>query len=324
MIKNKIIGCYHQFKGCSEKKEKKRIKVKKILQIVSDDSSYKINCNIHKRLDKLTIKRFFLHSKEEQFADIIRSNDTPWSGCVQQGEIVINEKLYKFELNLGGFGYINSEDDKETYYSCYHIGCPELANFENSLENVPYDKWNVVPKKEIEIESNTSLTKEMLSYYITLYKEADYIGILKASSYKKVHCDSESGDCGIYKAEVLQTFKGDKKLKNIIFNDDLTNTPDVYANKAIYILHKHKKMYYQDEFIQLVPTKRLIDFFVKLSKNRVAINNEIYKSLYSFCKATGIKESKIRALNLWINKEATNIPPNAEIFFPILDREENK
>jgi len=156
MVKDKIIGCYYQFKGCSEKKEKKRIEVKKILQIVSDNSSYKINCKIHKRLDESTIKRFFLHSKEEQFADIIRSNDTPWSGCVQQGEVAINEKLYKFELNLGGFGYINSEDDKETYYSCYPISCPDLANFENSLENVPYDKWNVVPKKEIDMGSNTS------------------------------------------------------------------------------------------------------------------------------------------------------------------------
>lgn len=163
------------------KKEKKRIKVTRILGIVSDNSSYKINCKIHKRLNELTIERFFLHSREEQFTDIIKSNDTPWSGCVQQGEIIINEKLYKFGLNLGGFGYINSKDNKEDYYSCYHIGCPKLANFEYS----------------------------------------------------------------IYR-----------------------------------------------------------------------INNPTYKSLYSFCKSIGIKESKIRALNPWINKKATNIPPNAEIIIP--------
>jgi len=51
-------------------------------------------------------------------------------------------------------------------------------------------------------------------------------------------------------------------------------------------------------------------------KRIVKINNSIYKSLYSFCKSTGIKESEIRALNPWINKKATNIPPNAEIIIP--------
>jgi len=49
---------------------------------------------------------------------------------------------------------------------------------------------------------------------------------------------------------------------------------------------------------------------------RIHINNFTYKSLYSFCKATGYKEREIRALNPWINKKATNIPPNAEIIIP--------
>ena len=39
-------------------------------------------------------------------------------------------------------------------------------------------------------------------------------------------------------------------------------------------------------------------------------------TLYSFCKTTGIKESKIRALNPWINKEATNISSDAKIVVP--------
>jgi len=46
-------------------------------------------------------------------------------------------------------------------------------------------------------------------------------------------------------------------------------------------------------------------------------------SLYSFCKTTGIKESEIRELNPWINKKATNIPPNAEIIIPNIKEEEN-
>jgi len=40
-------------------------------------------------------------------------------------------------------------------------------------------------------------------------------------------------------------------------------------------------------------------------------------SLYSFCRETGIEESKIRALNPWINKDASNISADAEIIVPI-------
>ena len=40
-------------------------------------------------------------------------------------------------------------------------------------------------------------------------------------------------------------------------------------------------------------------------------------SLYSFCKKTGIKESEIRNLNPWINRDATNISAEAEIVVPI-------
>ena len=47
-------------------------------------------------------------------------------------------------------------------------------------------------------------------------------------------------------------------------------------------------------------------------------------TIYSFCKSTGIKESDVMSLNPWINKKGTNILPDSEIFFPILDREENK
>jgi len=78
-------------------------------------------------------------------------------------------------------------------------------------------------------------------------------------------------------------------------------------------LYKEEGLYYQDEFIQILATKQWIDFFKKLSKNRTNINNSTFKFLYAFCKATGIKESEIRQLNSWINRDATNIPPNAEI-----------
>jgi len=40
-------------------------------------------------------------------------------------------------------------------------------------------------------------------------------------------------------------------------------------------------------------------------------------SLYSFCKTTGIKESEIRELNPWIDKQASNILASSEILVPI-------
>ena len=184
-VNGKVIGCYSQFKGCSEQKEKKRIEVKKIFEITNDNSTYKINCKMYKKLDASTIKKYFLHSIKEPRADQIRSNETPWSGCVQKGEIFINEKLYTFELNLGGFGYMHSKDGEGTGYNCYHIGCPK--------------------------------------------------------------------------------FQFDYGLKRI--------------------------------------------------------NNPTYKSLYSFCKSTGIKESEIRKLNPWINKDATNILADAEIVVPNINNQ---
>jgi hypothetical protein len=67
----------------------------------------------------------------------------------------------------------------------------------------------------------------------------------------------------------------------------------------------------------------IIDFTSTNIFSNAHINTPTYKSLYSFCKSTGIKESEIRALNPWINKKATNIPPNAEIIIPNLNKEKN-
>ena len=187
-------------------------------------------------------------------------------------------------------------------------------------EKVPYDKWYDVPtSRKDKTETVLPLTEGTVAYEIELYGEADYIGVLEAKKYRKISCDTESSTCGEYKAKVLTVFKGDKKIKTLMFEDDYTNAPEVYADKAIYILYGGGEMYFQDEFIQIDATKEWIDFFNKLSKGKVEINNKVFKSLYSFCKATGIKESEIRKLNPWINKDATNISVNAEIVVPKLD-----
>jgi len=197
-------------------------------------------------------------------------------------------------------------------------------------ENVAYDKWAKVPLNNEPRENNFSsspssndIERIISSLHISLYSDADFVGILSAKKYKKIPCDIESATCGKYKAKVLTSFKGKIKDEFIVFIDDLGNKPDVYGNKAIYFLYKKNNVYYQDEFFQVVATEEWINFFGKLSKNKVVINNSIYKSLYSFCKATSIKESEIRALNPWINKKATNIPPNAEIIIPNLSKEDN-
>ena len=87
----------------------------------------------------------------------------------------------------------------------------------------------------------------------------------------------------------------------IVLNDECIKNEDGNYHTEVVIDNR----LYIDEFTF---------FFYSISK--VKINNKIFKSLYSFCKSTGIKESEIRALNPWINKKATNIPPNAEIIVP--------
>jgi hypothetical protein len=52
----------------------------------------------------------------------------------------------------------------------------------------------------------------------------------------------------------------------------------------------------------------------------ITINNQKYKSLYSFCKSLKYDEKVIKRLNPWINEDATNIPKNSII--TILKRKE--
>lgn len=52
----------------------------------------------------------------------------------------------------------------------------------------------------------------------------------------------------------------------------------------------------------------------------IMINNQKYKSLYSFCKSLKCDKKVIKRLNPWINESATNIPKNAII--TILKRKE--
>jgi len=118
--------------------------------------------------------------------------------------------------------------------------------------------------------------------------------------------------------DVLLTFNKDN---NIIFFE--TKDKNIFGILTLQgNCKKNEKSYYS---VQIVINNKLynddITNIYYLSK--VHINNFIHKSLYSFCKTTGIKESEIRKLNPWINKKATNIPPNAEIIIPNPKKEEN-
>jgi hypothetical protein len=126
VLEDKIIGCYHHFKGCSNKKQKKLIEVEKILKITHDNSSYKPNCRMYSKVHPNTVKKFFLHATPTNHHAIYKNNDTPWSGCEQTGKLIINNEKYTFKLNFGGFASLLSEDNNTRYFSCYHFGCPEL------------------------------------------------------------------------------------------------------------------------------------------------------------------------------------------------------
>jgi len=194
-------------------------------------------------------------------------------------------------------------------------------------ENVAYNKWYKVPSnKEFQdknLSSSLNFNDNDRTFYISLYSEADFVGVLNAKKYRTFECDIESSLCGEYKAQVITSFKGEGEGKSLFFIDDLGNAPDVYSNESIYFLYKEDNIYYQDEFIQIPATEEWMAFLTKLFNNKIHIYTPTHKSLYSFCKDTGIKESEIRALNPWINKKATNIPPNAEIIIPNLSKEED-
>ena len=112
-----------------------------------------------------------------------------------------------------------------------------------------------------------------------------------------------------------------KKLRNKKFDSPFLN---VYLQE----LHKLEKSIISKKIMTNKEKKNVQIFISKFilkyikNKNKCFINTPTHKSLYSFCKTTGIKESEIRSLNPWINKKATNIPPNAEIIIPSLSKEE--
>jgi len=106
-----------------------------------------------------------------------------------------------------------------------------------------------------------------------------------------------------------------KELENLIKNH-YTFFKESYLNEKIFTHLEYKNKLF---FLKLIKKYKKDEFEYSI----IHINTPTYKSLYSFCKATGIKESEIRKLNPWINKKATNIPPNAEIIIPNLKKEEN-
>jgi len=116
-----------------------------------------------------------------------------------------------------------------------------------------------------------------------------------------------------YISKQLRNKKFDSPFENIYLNELYKIEKSIITKKIMTNKEKNKVSMFISKFILK---------YIK-NKNKCFINTLTYKSLYSFCKTTGIKESEIRKLNPWINKKATNIPPNAEIIIPNLKKEEN-
>jgi len=129
------------------------------------------------------------------------------------------------------------------------------------------------------------------------------------------------------KDEVLE--KNDSsRIKVKYWNDNNYSYNNGWVDKdEVKIHHLYEKQQFEDKYTYetlsdmayILKNKKQASLFLHIRNNKFhieRINNSTYKSLYSFCKNTGCKESEIRALNPWINKKATNIPPNAEIIIP--------
>ena len=183
-------------------------------------------------------------------------------------------------------------------------------NHSNAYWNyIKDDKWHKVPQGEV------FTGKVELSYIKSLYKDADFIGILYPIKYQKFECDSESSECARYEAKIVTTFKGIKKEGSLVFIDDLTNAPDVYQNNAIYILYKENNIYYQDEFIQIESSKKWIKIFknftlkykarIKSSLSEIEKNSDYtvaYCNLGDAYWDIGEKEKAIKAYTTYIEQ----------------------
>lgn len=193
-----------------------------------------------------------------------------------------------------------------------------------------YNKWLPMYKTIKKFKKELFLDEDIKESLKFIGTQVSNIAILNITEYKIYSCKLyESELCIDFKANVKQIIKGEFDNKaNIIITDDYDVASEIESIDMIAFIYKEEKRYYGADILAYRDANQnYINYLIKLfhnhSRNRININNSTYKSLYSFCKATGIKESEIRALNPWINKKATNIPPNAEIIIPNLTKEEN-
>ena len=121
--------------------------------------------------------------------------------------------------------------------------------------------------------------------------------------------------------DIKKIIKGKfENTTNIILSDNYQMATHLESYDMIIFMYKVRDNYYQVAEITAYrdADKNYINYLMEYNKPRriLKLYNTKYESLYDFCQTTGIKESEIRALNPWINKKATNIPPNAEIIIP--------
>ena len=185
-----------------------------------------------------------------------------------------------------------------------------------------YDKWLPMYKtiqqgrKEIFLDENVKSSLRFIS------DEVSHIAVLNIIAYKIYTCKIyESELCIDFRVDIKKIIKGKfEDTTNIILCDNYQMAEQLESFDMIVFMHKVRDNYYQVAEITAYrdADKNYINYLMEYNKPRrtLKLYNTKYKSLYDFCQTTGIKESEIRALNPWINKKATNIPPNAEIIIP--------
>jgi len=253
--------------------------------------------------------------------------------------IHIDDKYLKTEMNLLNFilkkgGYIK----------------PSKEKFLLEINKI----FNISPKDRI-----TTLRKEYL--YRDYKKPYKFIPFLNRNYYVLNSVDEGTDRIILVDerfimfafriSELVDSFENDKKyslkeyqpnpakfivsINKYLFNDNSTQFKILISNyfttlEEVDLLEvvidkasKNNKIFFL-KYLKNEQKKEEYTYWLdSLNYKIVKLKNSTHKSLYSFCQSTGIKESEIRALNPWINKKATNIPPNAEIIIPNLTKEEN-
>jgi len=259
---------------------------------------------------------------------------------LQAESVFFDKKIYKTHTDKKGTHKIYAEtytikyDSNETIKRIKKIKSYLNGNLEWSVEDNYYLTKTISKYSLIDDFDKDGINDIILVYGFSIFspsktKEPEtYVDFELAVVYKnqvaKIVHDADADDCFRY-TEVDKQFYTfpktviDKTIKTIEKIESIHHIPIVYDFKK-QMRNKNGYLWEYDSCGKVYPWKNNIYGYVDLDHKRKVKLYEDFTSLSDYCKKSGIKENEIRALNPWINKEATNIPTDAEIVVPILKR----